>query len=410
MAFQTGLSGLNAATRNLDVIGHNIANANTVGMKSSRAEFGELVASSIGAAGSGSFGAGLGVSIATVSQQFTQGNINITGNNLDVAINGSGFFQLEMTDGSPAYTRDGQFKLDKSGYLVTNSGAHVMGYPTDTAGVTTSTTPQKISIPTGDAIPAKQTSEITAKFNLDARAPEAASVTPPTPLTTYGTSLTAYDSQGVEVPVNLYFQKVTPAAGVVDQWEVYDSSPASGTPLETLQFDGNGTLTSPSGVTTLTLASTKATMLPTTFDVDLDLTKVTQYGTSFSVSSLTQNGYTSGDLTGLTIGTNGTITTTYSNGQSQAGGQVSLANFANVQGLNDAGGGNWLATYASGIAVPGKPGDGSFGALRAGALEESNVDLTGELVNMMTAQRAYQANAQTIKTQDAAMQTLINMR
>ena len=149
MAFQTGLSGLNAASRNLDVIGHNIANANTVGMKSSRAEFSELVASSIGVSGSNNFGAGLGVSVATVSQQFTQGNLNLTGNNLDIAINGSGFFQLTQADGSAAYTRDGQFKLDKEGNLVTNSGANVMGYPTDTAGVTTSITPQKISVPSG---------------------------------------------------------------------------------------------------------------------------------------------------------------------------------------------------------------------------------------------------------------------
>jgi flagellar hook protein FlgE len=411
MAFQTGLSGLNAASRNLDVIGHNIANANTVGMKSSRAEFSELVASSIGVAGNGSFGAGLGVSVAAVSQQFTQGNLNLTGNNLDVAINGSGFFQLSQSDGSAAYTRDGQFKLDKSGYLVTNTGANVMGYPTDTAGVTTSITPQKMSVPSGAPIPAKATGAITAEFNLDARAPLAASVTPPTPLTTYGTSLTAYDSQGVEVPVSLYFQKVAAsvpiATGATDAWDVFDSATAA-TPIFQMQFDATGKLASPTAAQSITLTSTNAAIAP--FTASLDLSKATQYGTSFAVSNLTQDGYTAGNLTGLTIGADGVITTRYSNGQTQAQGQLSLVNFRNVQGLNDSGGGNWIQTYASGDPVQGSPGNGSFGLLTAGALEESNVDLTAELVNMMTAQRAYQANAQTIKTQDQAMQTLVNLR
>ena len=302
MAFQTGLSGLNAASRNLDVIGHNIANANTVGMKSSRAEFSELVASSIGVSGNGNFGAGLGVSVATVSQQFTQGNLNLTGNNLDVAINGSGFFQLLQADGSSAFTRDGQFKLDKSGNLVTNTGANVMGYPTDTLGVTTSITPQKMSVPSGAPIPAKATGAITAEFNLDARAPLAASVTPPTPLSTYGTSMTAYDSQGVEVPVSMYFQKVVPsgtvATGTADAWDVFDSATAT-TPLFQMQFDVAGKLLSPTAAQSINLTSTNATI--GTFASTLDLTKATQYGTSFAVSNLTQDGYTAGELTGITI-------------------------------------------------------------------------------------------------------------
>ena len=404
MSFQTGLSGLNASSRSLDVIGNNIANANTTGMKYSRTEFGDLVASSLGAAG-GSAGAGIGVAVEAIAQQFTQGNINTTGNSLDVAINGGGFFQLTQPDKSIAYTRDGSFKLDKDGYIVTNSGANLMGYPTDTAGKTTSTTVQKLQLPTTAPIPAKATTAITAAFNLDARAVEAASVTPPTPRTTYGTSLTAYDSQGTPVPVNLYFSKA--ATTTTDNWDVYDSA-TSTTPLFQLKFDGNGTLVSPTTSPTLTIATPSSTTPNIT--ATLDISGVTQYGSAFGVSNLTQDGYAPGELTGITIGETGVITTRYSNGQTQFKGQVSLTDFRNVQGLQPLGGNAWAATYSSGDPITGAPGAGRFGSLRAGALEESNVDLTSELVNMMTAQRTYQANAQTIKTQDQVLQTLVNLR
>ena len=177
MSFQTGLSGLNTSSRNLDVIGNNIANANTTGMKASRAEFSSLVAASLG--GGGGSSTGIGVELANVSQQFSQGNITITGNDLDVAINGSGFFQLTMPDGSAAYTRDGTFKLDKDGNLITNAGASVMGVPTDIDGTPTSTTIQALQLPTNAPIAANVTANIEAEFNLDARAPEAALAVPP---------------------------------------------------------------------------------------------------------------------------------------------------------------------------------------------------------------------------------------
>ena len=404
MSFQTGLSGLNASSRSLDVIGNNIANANTTGMKSSRTEFGNLVASTLGAAGGGG-GAGIGVAVSAIAQQFTQGNINTTGNSLDVAINGGGFFQLTQPDDSIAYTRDGSFKLDKDGYIVTNTGANLMGYPTDTAGNTTSTAVQKMQLPTTAPIPAKATTAITAEFNLDARAVEAASVTPPTPRTTYGTALTVYDSQGVGIPLNLYFSKA--ATTTTDNWDVYDVA-TGGTPLFQMQFDGNGSLVSPLTSPTLTIA-TPSTTTPN-ITATLDISKATQRGLAFSVSDLTQDGYAPGELTGLTIGETGIITTRYSNGQTQFKGQIALTDFRNVQGLQPLGNNAWAATYASGDPVQGAPGVGRFGGLRAGALEESNVDLTSELVNMMTAQRTYQANAQTIKTQDQIMSTLVNLR
>ncbi|MBK6296405.1 MAG: flagellar hook protein FlgE [Rhodoferax sp.] len=404
MSFQTGLSGLAAASRNLDVIGNNIANANTPGMKSSRAEFSNLVASAIGT-GAGSQ-VGIGVEISTVAQMFTQGTLTTTGNDLDVAINGGGFFQLQMPDGTSGFTRAGNFKLDSVGNIVTNAGAQVMGYPTDTLGVATSTTAIPLQMPTSAPIAAKQTTAIVAEFNLDARAPVAATVVPPTPRATYGTSMMAFDSQGVATPVNLYFVRV--ASTATDNWDVYDNLTLPGAPIGQLNFDATGALVTATPAT-LTLTPAPPSIVPA-FTPTIDFTGVTQYGSPFAVSDLSQDGYATGELVGLRIGEDGVITARYSNGVSQASGMLALADFRNVQGLAQLGGGAWAETSSSGTPVQGAPGVGRFGSLRAGALEESNVDLTAELVNMMTAQRAYQANAQTIKTQDQIMSTLVNLR
>jgi flagellar hook protein FlgE len=438
MSFQTGLSGLNASARNLDVIGNNIANANTTGMKASRAEFSGLVSTALGAASSG--GSGIGVEVANVAQLFTQGNISTTGNNLDAAINGSGFFQLTQTDGTPAYTRDGSFKLNKNGYLITNTGANLMGYPTDSSGKATSASIEKLKLPTNAPIAAKATTSVTAELNLEATAYPAAGVAaipasagpppvaavpaiPPTPRATYGTSLSVYDSEGVASQVNLYFEKTTTA----NTWKVFTTLDATDvTGIGDITFDENGKLSGPpiggTGANagkfgfTLTSPTSFATANPNDSDKKLDgpldivFDGTTQFGTAFAVSNLTQNGYTAGELIGLNIGESGVITANYSNGQTQAAGQLALADFRNIQGLIPLGGNAWAATDASGLPVQGSPGLGKFGILRSGALEESNVDLTAELVNMMTAQRAYQANAQTIKTQDQVLSTLVNLR
>ncbi len=407
MGFQTGLSGLNASSKNLDVIGHNIANSNTTGMKYSRAEFSELVASSIGAGGGSN--AGLGVALDTVAQQFTQGNISITGNALDVAINGAGFFQLEMADGTTSYTRAGNFKMDNQGTIVTNSGAKVMGYPTTTAGVPTSTTPGPLVLPTGAPIPAQATTSITAEFNLNAG--DTAVYVPATdtpPYTTYGTALNVYDSQGNANLFSVYFTRA--ASGATDNWDVWDANapPPAGPSLFQMQFDATGQLTFPVVMPTVTIA-TPLSITPN-ISATFDISNVTQYSAAFGVTDLTQNGYTAGSFVGMAISETGVVTARYSNGQTQAAGMLALADFRNVQGLEPIGGNNWVETYASGQPLMGQPGQGKFGATRAGALEDSNVDLTAELVNMMTAQRAYQANAQTIKTQDQVLQTLVNLR
>jgi len=423
MAFQHGISGLNASSKNLDVIGHNIANANTTGFKSSRAEFADLVASSMGAGGGANYG--IGVEVAAVAQQFSQGNVTVTGNNLDVAINGNGFFKVQQADGSAAYTRAGNFKLDKTGDLVTNGGAQVMGFRVDPATGLSTSEAQPLSFPTGAPIQAKQTESIKATLNLDARAKDSAgdaTATPPVPATprsTYGTSINVYDTQGVATPVNLYFMKTANP----NEWAVYNQlddptavPPVTAISLGTIAFDENGKIDPATATLTLTVSPTAnpnaGTAAPAVanFPVDIDMSGATQFGSKFAVADLSQDGYASGDLTSINISNDGMVMASYSNGVTRSEAQVALANFRNPQGLLAVGGNNWVESFDSGPAVLGKPGDGNFGALRSGALEDSNVDLTAELVNMMTAQRAYQANAQTIKTQDQVMSTLVNLR
>ena len=412
MGFQQGLSGLNAASKNLDVIGHNIANSGTVGFKASRTEFANMVASAMGMAQGNNNG--IGVQVDAIAQQFTQGGITLTGNSLDVAINGNGFFQIQQPDGSMAYSRAGNFKLDKDGNVLTNNNGRLMGYPVDpVSGKALTGTVQPLNFPLGTPIAAKETTEAKISLNLDARVPDATSTTPPTPRSTYGTSITVYDSQGVAHQADLYFVK-----NGSNNWDVYDklddptaTPPVVGAVIGSVTFDENGKLTSGSPLPiTITTAPTNPNDPPTDLNISVDLSDSTQFGTKFAVSETTQDGYTSGQLTGMNIGPDGTITTTYSNGVSRPEGVIALATFRNTQGLADVGNNLWVETASSGQPTVGQPTSGAFGALRAGALEESNVDLTAELVNMMTAQRAYQANAQTIKTQDQVMSTIVNLR
>jgi flagellar hook protein FlgE len=407
MAFQQGLSGLNAASRNLDVIGNNIANVNTTGMKASRAEFSDLYASNLGSGGSANT-PGIGVQTAAISQQFSQGNLTTTGNDLDLAINGNGFYTVQLPNGETAYTRNGTFKLDSDGNIVTNGGAKLQGNIFDP--ITGAVTKGTLSLPTGKGVAGHQSTEINISANLDTQAVVYNSVTPNTALSTYGTSVTAYDSQGAAVPVGLYFQKTD-----ANTWNVYADYPqgnsttsTTGTPVGSVTFDANGNISSGS---TLTLPGIQIKGAATpAFDVKVDLTSLTQNASSFYVSSLKQDGYAPGELTGMAFSENGTLTARYSNGQTQSTGQIQLANFRNVQGLEPSSGDYWKETVASGAPIKNAPGSGNFGKISSGSLEDSNVDLTAELVNMMTAQRAYQANAQTIKTQDQIMSTLVNLR
>ena len=421
MSFQQGLSGLNASSKNLEVIGNNVANANTYGAKFSRAEFSDLYANAMSGAGSANQ-VGIGVKVDAVAQQFIQGNITATENPLDLALNGAGFFQVSDGSAAPLYTRNGQFKVDRNGFIVNNQQQRLMGYPADAAGTNQAGQAVPLQMPTAGITPAA-TTRISMELNLDARSqvtvPAAGAPIDFADPSTYNnaTSVTVYDAKGQDVALTYYFQKAA-----TDTWNVYIT--ANGTPIATaagnpapsttLTFPPNGAApTAPVGPVTLDIpAVTNAVGAVTVAipDVALDVSGATQYGAGFGVTDLSQDGYSAGQLIGVQFEDDGIITARYSNGESKPAGQVEVANFRNPQGLAPMGGNAWSRSTASGDPIVGVPGSGNLGVLQSGALEESNVDLTAELVNMITAQRVYQANAQTIKTQDQILQTIVNLR
>ena len=559
MSFQQGLSGLNTAAKQLDVIGNNVANASTVGFKQSQAQFADLYAASL--AGGGGLQVGTGVKLAAVAQQFSQGNVTNTNNSMDTAISGAGFFQMIDQSGALLYSRNGQFQVNKDGYIVNNQGHQVQGYQAAAGLVTAVQGPIRIDpaplaprqtsnmasidgVPigvganldsraafplgitqgtvTGTAVPgltiatgtndtftgtvdgtafsvtipgaagplpagltytttAALASAVQAAVNADAAlvtagksvtvsvdasgflvfasnsgGPTSAvtvagnAVTTAAPDNLFGaiapvpvdgagvfalnspdsynnsTSLTVYDSKGTQHIASLYFQKASPNA-----WNVYlaiDSAsiPATAAPMATLNFSTAGALVSatpyvsvPPAATDSTQGSTGTSIIadPTytplganAMPLAFDFSQTTQYGGAFGVNSLAQDGYTSGELSGFSTSTDGTIVGRYTNGQTQALGQIGLVNFTNPQGLQPVGNNEWVETPESGMIPLNRPGSSGLGLLQSSAVEDSNVDLTAELVNMITAQRVYQANAQTIKTQDAVLQTLVNLR
>lgn len=426
MSFQQSLSGLKAATKNLDTIGHNIANAVTPGFKKSRLEFTESLAAAGQMASSKSVG--IGVNTLATTQQFMQDAIRETGNSLDIAINGNGFFMLEQADGSTAFSRAGNFQRDREGFIRSMTNDKVLGYSVDPeSGQTiTGVSPAPLKFSGDHFLPAKTTSKVSVQMNLDARAQfeddKKAS------LSTYGTSVEVYDSQGVSTALNLYFSKSDS-----NTWEVYtDITPVDDgngnftdpEPVGYLVFDENGKMlglfdevpaqipdepsTDPISLTINTAKNPNDPPAEITFDLDFNGTS--QFGTNFAISKLNQNGYTAGFMSNINIDDDGTVMVSYSNGMKRAEARIALAGFTNEQGLEPIGNNKWVATSSAGDMVAGLPETGIFGSLRSGALEESNVDLTNELVDLMTAQRYYQSNAQAIKTQDQVFNTLVNLR
>ena len=436
MGFQQGLSGLNAAAKNLDVIGNNVANASTVGFKASRAEFQDIYAAALNGAGVNQIG--IGVNLGAVAQQFTQGNISTTENPLDLAINGPGFFQVTDGVNPTVYTRNGQFKISREGYIVNNDGLKLLGYPADGTGVIQPGIAGVLQLPTAGIAP-QRTNDITLEFNVDSRVPitlpAAGGVILNDP-TTYNnaTSLAVYDTKGQDTALTLYFQKASVDATTGDTtWNVYAT--ANGTPVAvdsagngiTLDAAGNpqqpwttivfprdgGAPTTPNALLNLDIpASTNAQGAPALDipNIQVNLLGANENASPFAVTNVLQDGYAPGQLSGILIEGNGIVTARYSNGQSKPAGQIEMANFRNPQGLQPLGGNSWARTFASGDAVLGTPSVGNFGKLQSGSLEDSNTDLTLELVNMVTAQRIYQANAQTIRTQDQVLQTIVQLR
>lgn len=415
MSFRTALSGLNAASTDLQVISNNIANASTTGFKESRAEFASVYATaglSSGVAGGSDVGAG--VRVSNIGQQFGQGQITFTDNSLDLAISGSGFFRLSK-DGEIVYTRAGAFGVDRSGYVVNAQGLRLTGYGADSLGNITGNLGE-LQLSSEDLAP-NQTSRVGLQANLDARAaPLVSADFDPTDSSTYhsSTSITLYDSLGNPRLGSLYFVGTGPGA-----WDMYmavdgtlvDADPSTaigaGGNARSLTFDSAGRLTSPAVVATDLIPGLGGAA---PFVADIDLRGLTQFGSSFAVNSLSQDGFGTGRLAGVYVGDTGVVTARYSNGQSKVLAQVALVNFANPQGLQQLGDTSWAETFDSGPALVGVPGTGSLGGVQSGALEGSNVDLTEQLVAMITAQRNFQANAQVISTNDAITQTVINIR
>jgi len=426
MSFQQGLSGLNAAAKQLDVIGNNVSNASTVGFKSSRAEFSDLYATSL--YGVSDTESGIGSQTIKVAQQFQQGNITATKNPLDMAISGAGFFKLwsDTSATSTFYSRNGQFKLDKDGYFV-NNGNYLIGEPVGGGD----DAPLKID---RAGLPGNPSTTLDWQFNLDAdqKSPlvdytttpnSMKTPTPaitPTDSTTYNftTSMRVYDKVGSAHTVSLYFQRQATAGtppSVNNTWNVaYKLNNNAVVNAGSVSFTADGKLTAPftftipGGAANLPVAGQPNQLNDA--GIVVSLAGTTQYSGSFSVAKAKVDGNQKGELVGVETADDGNIIAKYSNGQAQSVGRVRLYTFDNAQGLQPNGENNWAATAASGEAKPGFPGEGSFGKLQSSAIEESNADTTAELINMIVAQRFYQANAQTIKTQDAILQTLLNLR
>jgi flagellar hook protein FlgE len=527
MAFNTAISGLNAASSDLNVVGNNIANSSTNGFKSSRAEFADVYPASN--LGTGSNTIGSGVNVSAITQQFSQGNVSFTNNNLDLAVNGGGFFRLS-DNGSIIYSRAGAFGLNNSGYISNSQGQRLTGYLADAAGNVTGALGD-LQISSADLAP-NATTAASVGVNLNAAAtralaptptssltlatdftlatadspyttpaftvydtngvaintatlvftstggnnwtvtmtnagagstattvpfttgttsnvtinwdPDGAGIQPSTPitidvsgLTTAGgagsttttasqvggaaqgafsaanpasynnaTSTTIYDSLGATHLATMYYRKTLP-----NSWQTYlyiDGNAVGG--ANTLAFSSAGALTTPASPSTIAYPAYNPGNGAANISITMSYGQTTQFGSPFGVNSMTQNGFTTGRLSGVDIDATGTVFARYTNGQSKAQGQVVLSNFADTQGLRPLGHTTWSESSASGTALTGAPGTASLGAVQSGALEDSNVNLTEQLVHMIVAQRNFQANAQVITTENAITQTIIQMR
>lgn len=402
MAFNTALSGIQAASSDLGIIGNNIANSSTTGFKSSRAEFSDVYAA--GLVGSSDATIGSGVRLQNASQQFSQGNISFTDNALDLAINGGGFFILD-DNGSNVYTRAGNFSINSSGAVVNNDGNALLARLADTNGaITGGVAPLVLS--TANVSP-NPTALIESTVNLDSRE----SATDANWLLTGGvpdtagynssTSTSIYDSLGNDHTATLYFSKQS-----ANTWNVRTVVDGSLLDTSPVTFNTDGSYNAPPNIA-VTWTPGGGAAAAQTFSVDL--AQSTQYGSNFAVNRLSQDGFTTGQLLGVDIDSEGIIFSRYSNGQSQPQGQIVMANFENTQGLQPLGSTTWAETFSSGSPVVSNPGTGGLGLIQSNALEDSNVDLTAELVKMIVAQRNFQANAQTIQAEDTVTQTIINI-
>ncbi len=436
MSFNIGLSGLYAANKQLDVTGNNIANVATTGFKSSRAEFSDVYSAS--KLGVGSKTVGNGVRLAAVSQQFGQGDINNTGNVLDMGIQGQGFFVLS-DNGSLSYTRAGAFQTNKDNYVVTSDGIRLQGYAADANGKIINGVLTDLKIDTSALAP-KSTTLVDQGINLNSSADDITATFDPADTSTYTKTFPTkvYDSQGNEHVMDQYYVKTGQ-----NSWSTYTlidgrnpQDPTSTAPLSgTITFNPDGSVKAMTGSESYATPDTSFEVKNNVFvlqgwvpaakdasgawvsngsqgsasGIRLDMTSTTSYNTETARLSQSQDGYATGILSSLSIDSTGVMFASFSNQQSRAIGQVAIASFANEQGLEQMGGTRWKETFASGIPGIDAPKTGTLGGITSNALEASNVNLTQELVELIKAQSNYQANAKTISTQSTIMQTIIQM-
>lgn len=419
MAFQQGLSGLGVASKALDVISSNVANSSTVGFKASGTVFADTYAAAMGG-GVSNLQVGMGGNAIAVRQSFTQGATTATNNPLDMAIAGNGFFQVQRNNNSTAFTRNGQFDLDSNGYIVTPLGERLMGYQTlnsdGTASFIGATAPRALQIPPiGIGAKATGTDAVPVVFRGNLNSADAAKAATPAFSTTdsstynFTSSSAIYDSLGNQHAMTLYFRKTA-----ANTWNVYSEfRPQGGTPSlvpatpTAMTFDsaGNWATGGPINIAALNPGSGAD---PLNFGINLS--SFTQRNSGSAVFEITQNGTPPGELASVSVSNNGLVQGRYTNGETRDLGKVILATFRNPNGLASVGDNLWVETRDSGQPALAGPGDGLNGTIGSGRVEESNVDMSQELVQMIIQQRNYQANAQSIKTQDALLQTLINLR
>ncbi len=453
MSFNISLSGLNAAQKDLDVTSNNIANVNTTGFKESRAEFVDVYAASLLAGGKTKVGDG--VLTADVAQQFAQGSIKFTNNALDLAITGNGFFATvpEIDSLETSYTRAGEFKLNADNFVVNSQGGHLLGFPVNPDGSSASvslSTASPIRIPTASGAPQK-TAEVDIRMNLpagDAVIAPAIAFDPTDPLTfNHSTSVTIFDSLGDSHVMTYYFRKTA-----ANEWSMYAGvdgilvnipggvdpiipSPTPGTISPTnptgevnaaqLNFSSGGDFVSqipalPANIQTETLnANILTNGSDTTQDIIIDFNldptgpnpnEPTQFASNFEVTALEQDGLAVGRLTGLDIDADGLVRATYSNGTSEPLSRIALVNFANNQGLTQVGNTSWKESLVSGEPLAGEGGAGTFGTINSSALEQSNVNLTSELIDLISAQRNFQANSRSLEVDNQLNQTILQIR
>lgn len=458
MSFNVALSGLNAAQKDLDVTSNNIANVNTTGFKESRAEFVDVYAASL--LSSGKTKVGDGVLTAEVAQQFSQGSIKFTENSLDLAITGNGFFATvpELNSLETSYTRAGQFKLNQDNFIVNSQGGHLLGFPVNADGTSASvslSTAEPIRIPTASGAPQKS-SEVDIRMNLPAGDSFISSAPgnfdPEDPLTfNHSTSVTIFDSLGDSHVMTYYFIKDDPSVNP-NEWMLFASVDGKPIDLEDPAGGGtnpvggsvSGTLSATGGVTGARLVFDSSgdfqSQIPSlanggiittdfsnhlpngadtsqTIEIDFNLDPLgpnpnepTQFASNFEVTSLQQDGLAVGRLTGIDIGTDGLVRATYSNGTSEPLSRIAMVNFANEQGLKQVGNTAWKESITSGEALAGEGGSGTFGTINSSALEQSNVNLTSELIDLISAQRNFQANSRALEVDNQLNQTILQIR